>query len=182
MHKNWFKNFMKNIFINHKQMHHAKNTNIPQRNHNKKKILKFQNFAFFLNFFFTKRFLLILTKQKWCENNKNYKFKKKKSYWLITNYWLFNVSLLFFVSYARDTIAKSQCYSKTYVDSSHKNNKGFFHKTSHFQFASTTYFAQLKKNDRKFFFILKTRQWRFNFIKKKMFIKIFTKWFKCFIF
>ena len=127
-----------------KHKHTATKSQIPKKKN-------FSNFYIFFRFFFMKRFLLILTKQKWRENNKKCEFKKK-SYWLIINYWLFNVSLSFFVSHVHDIIAKSQCYSKTYVNFSHKNNKNIFHKKSHFWSASTIYSAQSKKKQSYFFF------------------------------
>ena len=48
-----------------------------------------------------------------------------------------------------------------------KTIKVFFIKNLIFNLHQQLYFVWLKKNDRIFFLILKTRQWRFNFTKKK---------------
>ena len=104
------------------------------------------NFYIFFRFFFHERVFTDFNKTKMTWKKWKLWIQKKKSYWLITNYRLFDVLSFFFVSRVRNTIAKSQFYSKTYIDFSHKNNKSFFHKKTHFQFAPTAYFVRSKKN------------------------------------
>ena len=131
------------------------------------KKIEISNFLFFPDFFFMKEFLLILTKQKWRENNESCEFKKNFLL-IITNYQLFDVSSPFFAFYARDTTTKPQRYSKHTLIFLIKIIGVFLIKNLIFDLHWQIFLFNQKKNNRIFFSVLKTRQWRFNFKKKSV--------------